>query len=130
VDLTCKDCGKSGFGSAWAVKRHKEDVHGAAPRAAGKTTARRGSKRGSAAAGRRSAKPAARAPRAPGERAAPQPPAEPTVDAEASLLYGCLNLFANAGTDANADFRVLEYLALRFGPAAYEEGDADETASE
>lgn len=55
------------------------------------------------------------------------PPSD--VDVETVLLTKCTDLFVHGGTDADADRRVLEYLAARFGPAAYEGALEEEEAS-
>jgi hypothetical protein len=51
-------------------------------------------------------------------------PVPALADPEAALLATCMNAFAVAGTDRDADFRVLEYLAQRFGPIAYKDAEA------
>ncbi len=43
---------------------------------------------------------------------------EPEADAEGALLTAAIDLFVNAGTDPDADSRVLRYLTERFAPAA------------
>lgn len=54
---------------------------------------------------------------------------EEADDAELVLLAECTRAFIGAGTDREQDYRVLEYLAQRFGPLAYaEEPDAGATA--
>jgi len=58
-------------------------------------------------------------------------PTEGVEDAELSLITICTQAFLTAGTDAASDFRVLEYLAQRFGPMAYDDtgGETDETTT-
>lgn len=120
--FSCKDCGTAGFKSAWDVRHHKIEQHGAPAR--GKATrATRTTRSPRRAAARGDEK---RPKRKYTRHAEPRPPAstEPVVatgiDPEAELLCKVLSAFASAGTDRDADFRVLEYVAQRFGPAAYE----------
>ena len=46
-------------------------------------------------------------------------------DDELELLGKCVDAFCSAQTDRAQDFRVLEYLAQRFGPMAYDDGETD-----
>lgn len=107
--MKCKDCGADGFANPWAIRKHKESAHGAAPPAAPESAPPRAAKTG---------QPKRKYTR----RAALEPPAAaaPVEDAESKLLAICCNAFANADTDREADARVLEYLASRWGPSAYE----------
>lgn len=101
--MTCKDCGKDGFTSPYAIHQHKIEAHGAPARKArerkAETSGRGGGRRRGAAAD------------------------VADVDPEAQLLSGAIDLFAKAGTDASADERVLNYLNARFGPDAYASGE-------
>lgn len=116
---SCKECGEQGFKSAWDVRKHKIDAHGATPYGgrAKRETAAPAPERKRRASGVR---------RAGGRRAVRRvvlaaDPSAPVVDAEGELLSTCLNAFTNATTDQAADARVLEYLGKRFGPEAYAE---------
>jgi len=111
---SCKDCGKTGFANAWAVRNHKIEEHGA--------PARKGH------AQRETAAPAKRKRRAGGRRAGrprkvsrqvDAAPDAPVVDAESKLIASVCDLFVNAGTDRDADARVISYIGSRFGPEAY-----------